>query len=181
MSAVEFEGFRKIPRLRRDVIITEKIDGTNAQVVVTKDGQVYAGSRKRYITPEDDNYGFASWVKENEEHLRNLGPGRHFGEWWGKGIQKRYDDVVEDRYFSLFNVDRWREWRPMYCDLVPVLYEGVFSERAIEDVIDDLRMFGSKAAPGCLSPEGVIVYHTASNSLFKVTLEDDELPKALAV
>jgi ATP-dependent RNA circularization protein (DNA/RNA ligase family) len=54
-----FEDFPKIARLSRECCITEKIDGTNAQVVITEDGQVLAGSRTRFITPEDDNYGFA--------------------------------------------------------------------------------------------------------------------------
>mgnify|MGYP001595560836 CR=1 FL=1 len=30
----EFVEFRKIPRLNRDVVITEKIDGTSAQVLI---------------------------------------------------------------------------------------------------------------------------------------------------
>ena len=29
-----FVEFRKIPRLNRDIIITEKIDGTNASIVI---------------------------------------------------------------------------------------------------------------------------------------------------
>jgi hypothetical protein len=28
-----------------------------------------------------------------------------------------------------------------------------------------------------MKPEGIVVYHTASRSLFKVTLEKDESPK----
>lgn len=75
-----FIPFDKIPRLKRGCVITEKIDGTNAQVVVGEDGSVRAGSRKRWITPEDDNFGFAAWVRRNEEELRELGPGQHFGE-----------------------------------------------------------------------------------------------------
>ena len=51
----EFRAWPSIPRLYRDCVITEKIDGTNAAVVVTDDGQVYAQSRKRVITRGDDN------------------------------------------------------------------------------------------------------------------------------
>ena len=65
MNVAEFRAFHKIPRLFRDVIITEKIDGTNACVVVTPDGTVLAQSRSRFITPEDDNFGFAAWVQAN--------------------------------------------------------------------------------------------------------------------
>jgi hypothetical protein len=31
---MEFEAFPKIPRLKRDMVITEKIDGTNACVLI---------------------------------------------------------------------------------------------------------------------------------------------------
>src|SRR5690242_770744 len=61
-----FQAWPKIPRLFRRFIITEKIDGTNAAVVVTEDGEVLAQSRTRFITPDSDNFGFAAWVKEHE-------------------------------------------------------------------------------------------------------------------
>ena len=48
----EFTGFGKIPRYSREVLVTEKIDGTNAQIYITEDGQFLVGSRKRWITPE---------------------------------------------------------------------------------------------------------------------------------
>jgi hypothetical protein len=73
-----FAPFPKIPRLRRSVVISEKLDGTNAAVHVTDDGAVYAASRTRWITPEDDNYGFARWVHEHAAELAQLGPGTHF-------------------------------------------------------------------------------------------------------
>ncbi len=100
-----FMPFPKIGRLSRECIITEKIDGTNAQVNVCEDGTVMAGSRNRYLTRESDNFGFAAWVEEHQESLRRLGPGRHFGEWWGRGIQRGYE--LSERRFSLFNVHRW--------------------------------------------------------------------------
>ena len=55
---VQFVKWPSIPRLYRNVIITEKIDGTNAAVGVTDDLQVHAQSRTRIITPEQDNHGF---------------------------------------------------------------------------------------------------------------------------
>ena len=96
-----FEAFPKIARLSREIVITEKIDGTNAQIYITEDGKIQAGSRNRIITPEQDNFGFARWVEENHEDLLLLGEGRHFGEWWGQGIQRRYN--LEEKRFSLFN------------------------------------------------------------------------------
>jgi len=80
---IEFIEFPKMARLSRECFITEKIDGTNAQVHITDDGEIYAGSRSRWITPQDDNFGFAKWVESNRDELIKLGVGSHFGEWWG--------------------------------------------------------------------------------------------------
>lgn len=145
------------------------------------DRQVFAGSRNRWITTDNDNMGFAKWVKANEATLRQLGPGIHYGEWWGPGIQKRYGEAVkgQPRRFSLFNVHRWGETRPACCDVVPTLYIGPFSEAAIHATLETLRLNGSVAAPGCMNPEGIIVFHSASSQLYKVTLENDESPKGM--
>lgn len=178
---MEFEEFPKIPRLKRNCVITEKIDGTNAQVHITEDGEVLAGSRSRYVTPEADNFGFARWVAANREELLKLGPGRHFGEWWGAGVQRGYGLKNGEKRFSLFNVGRWKqEDLPACVGLVPVLYEGAFSSDIIDQCIDDLAQYGSKASPGFMKPEGIVVYHAAARSLFKVTIEKDEEPKSKA-
>lgn len=182
MSRPEFEAFPKIPRLRRTVIVTEKIDGTNGQILVTEAGDVFAGSRNRYVEPGNDNYGFATWVKQNEAALRDLlGPGRHFGEWWGAGIQRGYG--LRERRFSLFNSARWKPSEdgsllihPCGVHVVPVLAVSE-DHNAIEGAINSLREHGSKAALGFALPEGVVVYHTAAGSLFKVLLENDNVPK----
>lgn len=187
-----FEEFPKIARWSRDVIITEKIDGTNAAVLVVKTGdvkapqmlwtdgvlEVYAQSRSRLITTADDNFGFAAWVQGHAPQLAaGLGSGRHFGEWWGAGIQRRYG--LDEKRFSLFNVSRWREPPPL-CHVVPVLYEGPNAPGAMEAAIDLLRSTGSAAAPGFMDPEGAILFHVAGNVGFKKTLKKDEVPKALA-
>lgn len=165
----DFVEFPKLGRLMREIIVTEKIDGTNAQVVVTEDGAVLAGSRTRWITPEADNFGFAAWVRDHADELRALGVGRHFGEWWGAGIQKKYG--LNHRRFSLFNVSRWSDdaVRPACCHVVPTLYTGPFSEAAIRDCADRLHREGSVAAPGFMQPEGIVVFHTANGALFKYT------------
>lgn len=179
INVLAFIPFPKIPRLSRMITITEKIDGTNAQVYVTDDGRVLAGNRTRWITPEDDNYGFAKWVKAHEDELRGLGPGAHSGEWWGSGIQRVYGLTKGDKRFSLFNVGRWGVERPACCHVVPVLYNGPFSQQAVDEAIERLRMEGSAAAPGFMDAEGIIVYHSAARMMFKKTLEKDELPKGM--
>lgn len=190
---MEFLSFPKMPRLLRDVVVTEKIDGTNAQVFIVelegfpkgealyqKDGlAMCAGSRTRWITPENDNAGFARWCLNNAEELLQLGPGRHFGEWWGQGIQRAYG--LKEKRFSLFNVARWTDdVRPSCCHVVPTLYSGLFSTEAIDDCVEYLAKNGSQAAPGFRRPEGIVVFHTAGNLGFKKTLEKDSMPKSVS-
>lgn len=135
----EFQSFGKISRLNRDITITEKIDGTNGAICIEQvppdhDGgtgyfRVYAQSRTRIITPENDNYGFAAWVEKNKNELINaLGPGTHFGEWWGQGINRGYG--LTGRRFSLFNFERWGNDPSVAAlagiglQVVPVIYHG---------------------------------------------------------
>lgn len=171
----DFVPFPKIPRLKRGCVITEKIDGTNGQVVVGDDGSVRAGSRNRWITPEDDNFGFARWVAEHADELRELGHGQHFGEWWGLGIQRNYG--LHERRFSLFNAGRWSGERPACCGVVPVLYTGDFTTDSVDATLADLKANGSQAAPGFAKPEGIIVYMTAARHTYKVLAENDNEPK----
>lgn len=169
---MEFKEFQKIPRLNREVIVTEKIDGTNACVVIGEDGAtIGAQSRDRTITVDEDNYGFARWVSDNRLSLLTLGPGYHYGEWWGCGIQRKYGQV--NKRFSLFNVSRWAETRPLCCDVVPVILRGMGFQTAYA-ALDLLRMNGSYAATGFMQPEGIVAFHTQGNLLFKMTLLKDE-------
>lgn len=168
---VEFKAFPKIPRLRgAGVVVTEKIDGTNALVHVAETGEVRAGSRTRWVTPEADNFGWAKWVAEREAELRLLGPGYHYGEWWGSGIQRGYGCPPGERHFSLFNVHRWNpdHMPPPCCSVVPVLGGCDLSD--VDQFLDLLRERGSVAMPGFRNPEGVVVFHPQSKSLFKVVL-----------
>lgn len=176
----EFLEFPKMGRLSREMIITEKIDGTNAQILITDDGDLFVGSRTRWITPgkATDNYGFAGWVEGNKQELLKLGPGRHFGEWWGKGIQRGYN--LTEKRFSLFNVSRWDSAdRPSCCYVVPQLHRGIFDTLVIDHILADLAKGGSFASPGFMNPEGIVVYHTAAGVGFKKTIEKDETPKSL--
>lgn len=173
----EFKGFPKIARLSRDIIITEKIDGTNGIIYIDDENNVFAGNRNKWITPEDDNYGFAKWVYDNREELLQLGPGYHYGEWYGLGINRGYG--LSEKRFALFNVHRWSEDRPVCCDVVPILYQGQFETFIIYSVLVDLSFNGSRIAPGFLNPEEIVIYHTASNTMFKKTIVGDDKPKGL--
>lgn len=153
------------------------------------------GSRNRWVSPNDDNFGFSRWANDYIDQLITLGTGRHYGEWWGAGVGRGYG--LTEKRFSLFNVARWTErpqpdfsiptepvhggsWAPACCHVVPTLYRGNLRTDMIEFVMDSLRTNGSRAAPGFMRPEGVIVYHTAARTLFKATLEKDEEPKSKA-
>ena len=61
--------------------------------------------------------------------------------------------------------------------VVPVLYQGPFGDQWVQAALDDLAANGSRAAPGFMDPEGVVVFLAASRTLFKVTLKNDEKPK----
>jgi hypothetical protein len=192
----EFVEFNKIARLSRNCTITEKIDGTNGCIAIfALDGHqevdekciyqadglaMYCGSRSRWITPEDDNYGFAKWVKHNAQELIMLGDGRHFGEWWGAGIQRRYNQT--EKQFSLFNTSRWNKENPQpeCCRVVPVLYHGIFTSTAVDDALELLKNNGSVAATGFMQPEGVVVYQEAGRVYFKKTILKDDQPKGLS-
>jgi len=194
----EFIPMPKIPRLMREMVITEKLDGTNASILIreltldqlieendphnivlhaTKDSPSYAisaGSRNRWLTAHKhgDNYGFAKWVQYNASELVKLGPGHHFGEWWGQGIQHGYG--LKEKRFSLFNVNRWtQENIPSCCHVVPHLYTGPFEMEVIHHLLRKLEEDGSVAVPGWMEPEGLIIYHTAAKQLFKYTLKND--------
>lgn len=174
---IEFKEFQKIPRLSRECVITEKIDGTNASIYIGEDGTFLTGSRTRWITPVDDNYGFSKWAHENKNELLKLGVGHHFGEWWGSGIQRKYG--LDHKRFSLFNTSRWNEeTKPSCCYIVPIIYQGIFITQKVEDAINNLKAFGSYAAKGFMNPEGIIIYHTAAGQYFKKTIHKDETPKS---
>jgi hypothetical protein len=172
---MNFQGFPKIARLSRECIVTEKIDGTNAQIFINEQGDFFTGSRKRWITPEDDNFGFSKWAYENKKELLKLGPGQHFGEWWGRGIRRGYG--LNEKKFSLFNTSRWEIERPECCDIVPIIYKGEFLTEEIFLAIEKLKNNGSLASPGFKNPEGIVIFHTAANIMFKKTIIKDEKHK----
>lgn len=205
---VEFKEFDKISRLNREVIVTEKIDGTNGQVHIRPmtafdalelgyDTQIEvngephfirAGSRNRWLLHlgTDDNNGFGRWVHQHAHQLAALGAGAHFGEWWGSGIQRKYG--LSEKRWSLFNVGRWarlgeplaekQQHAPECCHVVPVLTTGIGLDEPISRAMDMLRRGGSIASPGFMKPEGIVAFHTHARELFKVTLERDEEHKS---
>ena len=192
----DFLEFHKMARMSRECIVTEKIDGTNGQIFIGEDGEFLVGSRTRWITPDNDNQGFARWAYDHKDELiAGLKHGRHFGEWWGQGIQRNYG--LKEKRFWLFNTIRWcpygqepkiipkthpenpkeeqkiQESLPECCGLVPVLYQGIFNSLEVEKCLLDLLDNGSRAVTGFMKPEGVVIYHVQGNFGMKKTLEGD--------
>lgn len=229
----EFKSFSKIPRFEGlQVIITQKIHGTNAQVYIEEidvnnnqvcpcachsrrfwrepsyiDGQlvhekmhshqecqcdryaiynnksykVYAGSRTRWLTPEDDNYGFAKWVDQNAQTLIEfLGEGRHYGEWAGPGINS--GEGLKQKTFVLF--EPWRYTAGKYevvlpddIKFVPIFNIPICEEISIYDYINiimgDLKNKGSFLVPGYMFPEGIVI--TINGQRFKKTFAQEDV------
>lgn len=192
-----FKPFPKVARLSRPCVVTEKIDGMNAQVFIRrrdlstgmpadalawipKVGDtgmlISAGTRTRFVVPGDGNFGFAKWVYEHADELvEGLGEGRHFGEWWGQGIKRGYG--LDHKRFSLFNVGRWGDDvtndRPECCHVVPVLRREEFDTNTVLSALWFLEAHGSVAARGFMRPEGVMVWHEDGRVMFKKTIEND--------
>jgi hypothetical protein len=206
LTEIVFKPYPKTPRLfgSKNIIVTEKIDGTNAAIQIIPLDNLYAEgetipdnllevlsisavahncvlvaqSRNRIITPKSDNFGFAKWVYDNAEELVEvLGTGIHRGEWYGSGIQAGYS--LKEKRFALFAIDRYKDSelsRVNGLHLVPELYRGKFDSHIIDAVVSDLRENGSKITPG-FKAEGAVVYHEASRSVFKVMCHNDDIAK----
>jgi hypothetical protein len=193
----EFKEFPKIARYSRECIVTEKIDGTNASIFIGEGEEFLIGSRTRWITTDQDNYGFAKWATEHKKLLLKLGKGLHFGEWWGSGIQRGYNLPKGEKRFSLFNTTRWcyanpkqiptadpriikyQEVLPEGLHLVPEMYRGSFDDVPITNLLCQLKTNGSLASNGFMNPEGIVIYHVAAGIGFKKTLDKDSQPKSL--
>ena len=186
MPLPEFAKWPSIQRLSSEICwITEKIDGTNGVIFVPgeSDKPVLAGSRNRWLTQENgeppdkgsDNCGFGAWVHARRESLRRLGPGMHYGEFHGLGIQRGYG--LTDKRWASFEYWRTDIDIPDVC-VVPVLYTGEPAEGVIGHKVDALRASGSVLYPGFMKPEGVVVTYKEMNTCkFKKLCQNDRIKK----
>lgn len=168
---MEFKPFPKIERVSKSYMtVTQKIHGTNAQVFIYDtatlgpDGEVVpikelkVGSRTRWITPEDDNFGFAKFVYENkQEFIDKLGIGQHFGEWAGPGINS--GEGLKEKTFILFDRHRYPPERalPPRTTIVPLLHSGPVDLTQLPHIMQQLKEGGSSLVPGFMRPEGIVV------------------------
>lgn len=157
-----FKGYPKTQRLGKlHFTISEKIDGTNAGIMVPSDpeAELIATSKNGCISVEQDNHGFAKWVKENEVELRKLNPGHHFGEWYGKGINRAYG--LDEKRFMLFNAARYEGVDlPSVVEVETVLVKDLCLEHltgVLESIGKDMPKAGSVHVRGWPRAEGIVI------------------------
>lgn len=98
-----------LPRLKFEG--TVKLHGTNASVVFSSDGEIWAQSRENIITPEKDNAGFAMFAHANKEIFKQIASGIGndkdiviYGEWCGGNIQKGVAICQLQKMFVIFGI-----------------------------------------------------------------------------
>lgn len=176
---LEFKAYKKIPRqANMQMTITQKIHGTNAQIYVFEDEagkfDLRCGSRNRWLFPDDDNFGFATFVhKHKDEFIEKLGLGTHYGEWAGPGINS--GEGLKEKTFVLFEWYKFPEEAPLPPNtvLVPVLYQGKLDTNKIDEVMAELKANGSKLAPGFMGVEGVVVDFGNGQKMKNVFLDEE--------
>lgn len=186
----EFEAWPKtlhVDKVLGKVIVTEKIDGTNACLFFYPNGEMFVQSRNRIITPDQDNAGFAKWAYRNQKDLFYIfGPGRHYGEWWGHKIGRTYDMTYN--VFSVFNNGRFYKTEANSNDsmstrahemglgeeisAVPHIFTGMYGSPEMDGAIDAFSGGMSLAAleygieyP---NPEGVCFYFREFDKVAKL-------------
>jgi hypothetical protein len=195
---MDFERFSSLTRFSQGWTITEKLDGTNAQVawrpkadyqsepgaaLTEHEGYyLFAGSRNRWLSLDKDNMGFARFVSHNVSELFKLGEGRHFGEWYGSGIKRGYGLTGGEKRFALFNSLRWKDNpdRPQCCEVVHTFIQDEYlnnPDGAAQGIMTMLKENGSYHAPGFMDPEGIVMFHRKSGVAFKKTFDYDEQGK----
>ena len=155
-----FQNFPDVLSVGEDVVITEKIHGTNCRVglVQTDEGLVWmAGShntRRReldtkgntslYWKPLVNSIGDLRGLIEDLQHDRSAVAVIVFGEIYGPGIQDmQYGGLVEFRVFDISVNGDYLNWFDVryICGIygvetVPILYSGPFTKAVLMDRTD---------------------------------------------
>lgn len=196
---MQFEKFGSLTRFSQGWTITEKLDGTNGQIafapielyegptdenscVILGELVMRAGSRNRWLTLDKDNAGFCWWAFNNAEELSKMGVGRHYGEWYGSGIQRGYGLSGGDKRFALFNALRWTDNpdTPECCEVVHAFMLNEYVDNphgAAMGAMSLLKQEGSQHVRGFDNPEGIVMFHRKSGVAFKKTFDYDEKGK----
>lgn len=185
MNKIKHLKWPKITRRDAQCTISEKAHGSNGAVafqvtnmsptdgreVYVLDVEMAVQTRTRIVTTQDDQTGIARWAEANRDtlemdllHVNRMlpepGTYYHYGEFMTRGHN--------EPHFYLFNTRRWTgvKFRTPTLKVVPVLYEGNYSDEIVENCLEDLRQNGSRIHPG-LPAEGVVVYYPSNDTMFK--------------
>jgi len=173
---MDYKPFSKIERFENvKISISQKLHGSNASIYIykTEDGtlDLKCGKRTDWITPEQDNFGFAKFVYDNKEAFLKLGEGYHFGEYCGPGINS--GEGLKERTLVLFDYWRYQDiMLPPNTMIVPVLYEGPNDGMKIVMIIKDLKENGSKLVKGFMNVEGVVI--SMGGHRYKILFKPEE-------
>lgn len=136
----DLENYQRYPHLftpGEEVVITEKIDGTNARYM-WHDGKMFVGSRNRWLKPDSKNlwtrilngsHSIEQLCREHPNHIL-------YGEIFGPVQALRYDRTEpEFAAFALYNCmngeymsdpDFWKYALDFGCNITPGIYAGPF-------------------------------------------------------
>lgn len=137
------------------VRLTAKLDGTNACVWADEDGRMRYGSRKREISVENDNAGFAAWMESINLEAQLLVKACQanpnwiiYGEWSvGKvGAIKKYTEQAANKLwiFDIYNreTEKYLTWDELEAALVVydllryrVKLLAILTNPTLEDII----------------------------------------------
>lgn len=121
-SKIEFKKFSSIEQFRNVIHYvnkyltvspimgytgTVKLHGTNAAIGILKDGTVYFQSRNNIITPNSDNAGFATYMANYTDIIKEHFHSPYqdiiiYGEWCGGNIQKNVGITGLTKMFVAF-------------------------------------------------------------------------------
>jgi len=108
------------PNIKKETfILTEKIDGSNIQIIFNPEGKYAIGKRNSLIKPDENFNDIWNVLKKYNNELkiiqnwvdRNEIPIRIYGEIFGHGIMKRID-YGEDKYILFFDIEKNNEIIP---------------------------------------------------------------------
>ena len=184
----QYKSFVHVLRLNRPevagylngkIYVSVKMDGTSAVIYCGDDGKIHYGSRKREITPENDNAGFATYCEfGNDAQITALkqfvldNPNLIvFGEWLAGVDDSKLTGTIKTYLhggfyvFAVFDVDAGRylthdEWVPMLDGIYDKLMRpiAVLDNPTEEEVDALLDKTGYDLPPDTLG-EGIVLYN----------------------
>ena len=120
--------------LEGKVYVFPKIDGTNASAWLTEEGFVGTGSRRREVTIEDDNQGFAAYVHRNKPYFFDV-----FGQYpnW-----RLFGEFLVPHSLKTYRDDAWRKFY-----VFDVFDEGLGGFLHVEDYYELFVDYGLDVIP----------------------------------